>query len=538
MKTKLLKLALCAMAAPPIGAWADSEVWSINYASLATENVTYGSNIATTRNTEDKNKINGTDTYPFSCGTVVTEGDLLISRGDGMLRYSDVRNLGLFNNNKNFYGIRNLKAGDVITIAYNGGGNSNGTMKDIPSITDTYNVSTPQETGKNFTHTFTYSGEKSLDFKEYDMTVSSDGNILFALQAAYIGKITVTRPSNTACSVSTPTGTAAGNNANTALPTGSEFTSSATWGGSDYVFTLTSASECIRNYNSGSTNRKVGNNIAILLKNNTINISHSPNIKSIKLYALTNATSGVKATITAGTTDLGTAPLLGSEAVDPAEFDITNYSTINASSQVLVAFEIEYYAGAELTVADINWASLYLPVAVAIPSGVKAYYASAISSSSVTLTELTENIPANTGVLVNASEGTYTFNALQSDATPLAGTNLFEGVITDRQFTDSEIYVLAGSENDKANPIFKLYDSGSSSGVTLSAYKSYLLASNVPSLARTLTFGFYDDETTGITDVKINTENGTTQYYDLSGRRVTHPTKGLYIVNGKKVIIK
>ena len=542
MKTKLVKLALCAMAALPIGAWADSEVWSINYASLATENVTYSSQIAVDRNTEDKNKINGTDTYPFSCGTVVTEGDLLISRGDGMLRYSDVRNLGLFNNNKNFYGIRNLKAGDVITIAYNGGGNNNGTMKDIPSITDTYNVSTPKETGKNFTHTFTYNEEESsLDFKEYDMTVSSDGNILFALQTAYIGKITVTRPSNTACSVSTSTGTAAGNNANedTPLPTGSEFTSSATWGGSDYVFTLTSASECIRNYNSGSTNRKVGNNIAILLKNNTINISHSPNIKSIKLYALTNATSGNQATITAdGTTELGSAPLLGSEAVAPAEFDITNYSTIKASASVLVAFEIEYYAGAELTVADINWASLYLPVAVAIPSGVKAYYASAISSSSVTLTELTENIPANTGVLVNASEGTYTFNALQSDATPLPGTNLFEGVTSDKAFADSEIYVLAGSDNEKAKPIFKLYDSGSSKGVTLSAYKSYLLASIVPTSARTLTFGFDDDETTGISDVRINTENGSTQYYDLSGRLVTHPTKGLYIVNGKKVIIK
>lgn len=528
------------MAALPMGAWADSEVWSINYASLATENVTYSSQIAVDRNTEDKNKINGTDTYPFSCGTVVTEGDLLISRGDGMLRYSDVRNLGLFNNNKNFYGIRNLKAGDVITIAYNGGGNNNGTMKDIPSITDTYNVSTPKETGKNFTHTFTYSGEKSLDFKEYDMTVSSDGNILFALQAAYIGKITVTRPSNTACSVSTPTGTAAGNNANDNLPKGSEeLATSATWGGSDYVFTLTSTNPSIKNYNNGSENRKVGNNIAIQLTNNTINISHSPNIKSIKLYALTNATSGNQATITAdGTTELGSAPLLGSEAVAPAEFDITNYSTIKASSQVLVAFEIEYYAGAELTVADINWASLYLPVAVAIPSGIKAYYASAISSSSVTLTELTDNIPANTGVLVKASEGIYTFNALQSDATPLPGTNLFEGVTSDKAFADSEIYVLAGSENDKANPIFKLYDSGSSSGVTLSAYKSYLLASNVPSLARTLTFGFDDDETTGITDVKINTENGTTQYYDLSGRRVTHPTKGLYIVNGKKVIIK
>ena len=27
-------------------------------------------------------------------------------------------------------------------------------------------------------------------------------------------------------------------------------------------------------------------------------------------------------------------------------------------------------------------------------------------------------------------------------------------------------------------------------------------------------------------------------YFDLSGRKVTHPTKGIYIVNGKKVLIK
>lgn len=541
MKTRLLKLALCAMAALPIGAWADSEVWSINYASLATGNVNYNSSIAAVRNTNDKNTINSTDTYPFTCGTVVTEGDLLISRGDGMLRYSDVRNLGLFNNNKNFYGIRNLKAGDVITIAYNGGGNSNGTMKDIPSITDTYNVSDPQETGKNFTHTFTYNeGERSLDFKEYDMTVSTDGNILFALQTAYIGKITVTRPSNTACSVSTPTGTAAGNNANTALPTGSEFTSSATWGGSDYVFTLTSASECIRNYNSGSTNRKVGNNIAILLKNNTINISHSPNIKSIKLYALTNATSGVKATITAGTTDLGTAPLLGSEAVDPAEFDITNYSTINASSQVLVAFEIEYYASATLTVADINWASMYLPFAVNIPNEVTGvYYATAASSSSnvITLKKREADLPKETGVLVNAPEGTYTFTAIKTTPDVLASENLFEGSATNKKFKDKEAYVLAGSTNTKATPVFKLYSSGERT-IDLSAYKAYLPASSVESSARILNFVFEDDETTGLTEMKSNNNVKNSEAYNLVGQRVSTNTKGIVIINGRKYINK
>ena len=46
-----------------------------------------------------------------------------------------------------------------------------------------------------------------------------------------------------------------------------------------------------------------------------------------------------------------------------------------------------------------------------------------------------------------------------------------------------------------------------------------------------------DGETTGIANVNVNA-NANSSWYDLSGRRVANPTKGLYIVNGKKVIIK
>ena len=46
-------------------------------------------------------------------------------------------------------------------------------------------------------------------------------------------------------------------------------------------------------------------------------------------------------------------------------------------------------------------------------------------------------------------------------------------------------------------------------------------------------------KTTGISTVKVQNEEVTNgEYYDLMGRRVTNPTKGLYIVNGKKVFIK
>ena len=49
-----------------------------------------------------------------------------------------------------------------------------------------------------------------------------------------------------------------------------------------------------------------------------------------------------------------------------------------------------------------------------------------------------------------------------------------------------------------------------------------------------LSFG----DTTGINDVRGQKEDVRGEYYDLQGRRVSQPTKGLYIVNGKKVVIK
>ncbi len=55
--------------------------------------------------------------------------------------------------------------------------------------------------------------------------------------------------------------------------------------------------------------------------------------------------------------------------------------------------------------------------------------------------------------------------------------------------------------------------------------------------ARGLTFSFADDETTAIQNVNGN-DNVNKNVYDLQGRRVAKPTKGMYIVNGKKVIIK
>ena len=58
--------------------------------------------------------------------------------------------------------------------------------------------------------------------------------------------------------------------------------------------------------------------------------------------------------------------------------------------------------------------------------------------------------------------------------------------------------------------------------------------------SKTIKIKFDDGYTTGLEDIleDILEDSESTSIYDLNGRKVMNPTRGLYIVNGKKVIIK
>ena len=74
--------------------------------------------------------------------------------------------------------------------------------------------------------------------------------------------------------------------------------------------------------------------------------------------------------------------------------------------------------------------------------------------------------------------------------------------------------------------------------VNVGQYKGYITLKDIPAGARSANFiAFEDGETTAI-DVRSNMEDVRGEVYNLNGQRVAQPTKGLYIVNGKKVIIK
>lgn len=139
-------------------------------------------------------------------------------------------------------------------------------------------------------------------------------------------------------------------------------------------------------------------------------------------------------------------------------------------------------------------------------------------------------VPANTGLLLKGTPGTVTFPVVASGSTDVSGNKLV-GKTAEYELAAAGGYVLM---NDETNGLgFYL----NSNAFTVGANTAYLPAGFDTTPEARVTFFSFGDETTGIQTV--NGEGFTVNnYYNLSGQRVNHPTKGLYIVNGKKVVIK
>ena len=153
----------------------------------------------------------------------------------------------------------------------------------------------------------------------------------------------------------------------------------------------------------------------------------------------------------------------------------------------------------------------------------KAYVVSDVSATSVTLTEVT-SASANTGVVLKGTASTA--YSIPVTTTPAAvGTNNLTPVVNATTVAANSVYVVSGGK-------FCLY-----TGTAIPAGKAYLDASLIPAESNMLDFDF--NETTG-----INMVNGSefmvngSDFYNLNGQRVAQPTKGLYIVNGYKVVVK
>ena len=193
------------------------------------------------------------------------------------------------------------------------------------------------------------------------------------------------------------------------------------------------------------------------------------------------------------------------------------------------------------------YATLYLPFDVTI-SGANAY-TMVQSGDWMVPTQLEDNeVPAGTAVLLKGSGTSATATINTGSAFSTSNDNDLLGVYVPTDFALDET---ANDENDDVvsctseyflgvyNSTVGFYRSGvaSKTGIyTLGANKAYLESANA---SRGFSIKWNDDEVTGIRsidNVQKTLKNGA--FYDLSGRRVENPQHGLYIVNGKKVVIK
>ena len=203
----------------------------------------------------------------------------------------------------------------------------------------------------------------------------------------------------------------------------------------------------------------------------------------------------------------------------------TTFLSGNITSDIYVkdAAVYEMVEAKHIEIDDAGFATFSADKAVNLRgvTGYKAKY----EGGYVKLTPVTE-VPADNGVIIEGTKGEYELPTID-DASALS---------------ENDLRVSNGSVTGDGSTIYALGKKGGvvgfakvKNGATVPAGKAYLIIGG--GSARDF-IGFGEEEATGISlteNSELRTENAV---YDLQGRRVAQPTKGLYIVNGKKVLVK
>ena len=311
----------------------------------------------------------------------------------------------------------------------------------------------------------------------------------------------------------------------------------------------------------------IGEDVGIVLPDN-----YKGETYSIENYAFYGCVSLTSITVPESVTDIGWYAFKGCSSLatitckattPPAVISGDSFAEVDKSISVYVPAEsVSAYQEAtgwkdfanilplakeySLNVTSAGYATLYLDYAVEIPEDVETYIATSVENNRLKMTQVTGVLPANTGVIVKAEEGDYTF--VESDEVPTnVEGNLLKGTTIDTYITAEKnytYYVLA-----KKNDVVCMYRAKLTEGKFLNnANKVYFpyyqsglkidddkVNTDEEQLSNRFHFDF--GETTSIDDVVCITQSSDI-IYDLHGRRVENPEKGIYIIGGKKVVVK
>ncbi len=219
------------------------------------------------------------------------------------------------------------------------------------------------------------------------------------------------------------------------------------------------------------------------------------------------------------------------------EYELDNWNSLyfdagGSASQPFIVFDIVLAdvtpASQTVTISDAKYATCVTKNNLDFAgTDVTAYTVSEIGATTITLAKA-EKVAAGQAVIVSAAAGgTYEIPTTTEEVS--AVTNKMEFSDADTEVTEANTYyvVANGANGVGFYPV--------NVNTTIAAGKGFVKveANNAKGF---MGFGF-DGETTGISEVKTAADK-TVEIYNLNGQRVAAPAKGLYIMNGKKVIIK
>lgn len=191
---------------------------------------------------------------------------------------------------------------------------------------------------------------------------------------------------------------------------------------------------------------------------------------------------------------------------------------------------LEKVTSEDVSVSAIKFAT-YVPTCnVVAPADVKVYTAKVNEAkSAVVLTEVPAGsvIAKGTPVLVGAEAGSYNFAASADEATTVADNDL-KAATADTKGDGATIYALVEQDGKAVFAPLK-------EGVAVSLGHAYL---ELPAASATRFYSIqFGGETTGINEVNAAAK-ADGAYYTLQGVKTSKAAKGIYIHNGKKVVIK
>jgi autotransporter-associated beta strand protein len=213
-------------------------------------------------------------------------------------------------------------------------------------------------------------------------------------------------------------------------------------------------------------------------------------------------------------------------ATDPLSYAFTEPGTLTVTSshQGCTSTDATFtcdYVGAQI--GSLGWSTFGCKYPLDLSAnGLTAYVISSHVNGYVKLTEVT-SVPASTGLLLQGDQGIYTLPIVNDN--PAAPASNLLTAVTNATGTPATAgsYVLA----NKASGVgfYSIQQD-----VVIPAGKAYL---TLPANSREV---IMIGEATGISEMLMNEENKAV--YNLNGQRIAVPRKGIYIINGKKTVVR